>query len=143
MNPSYPLRPQLFPLQKLSVNRCDFPPEMVCQWVVNCEEEVHYWKHPKRHTSKGALGEKRNSSELLDLVGVSDIFLLFLLGGWGSGSPGRQGGGAGSVFIENPRKGKALPDRAGWEGVGRVSAENWGGGGLNILFRGRNSHQVD
>ena len=28
------------------------------------------------------------------------------------------------------------------EGAGKVSARNWGGGGLNIFFRGRNARQA-
>ena len=53
------------------------------------------------------------------------------MGGWGA-----------RFFIEIPGRGGS-PGRvgAGGQGAGRVFAGNFGGGGLNIFFRGRNSHQ--
>ena len=75
-------------------------------------------------------------AHLRSSVDVSDIFLLFFLVGGG-----RRGG---RFFIENPRRGGGLPGGwgplppRGWEGV----CGEFGGGGLNIFFRGRNSHQV-
>ena len=53
------------------------------------------------------------------------------------------GGGGGPVLIENPRRGWGLQDGRGC-GAWRASAVNWGiwgGGGLNIFFRGRNVHR--
>ena len=48
----------------------------------------------------------------------------------------------GRFFIENPRRGGVSPGGAGGRGAGRVSARNSErGGGVNIFFRGRNSHQ--
>ena len=76
------------------------------------------------------------------LVDVSDIFYFFCSGeGKGAGR-----GGEGRFFIENPRRGGGLP--GGWRrggGGGEVPGgclRGMGGGGLNIFFRGRNSHQV-
>ena len=80
-------------------------------------------------------------SKILDFL---DIFYFFLLRGGEGGVRGAGGvGGGGRYFIENPRRG-VLPGRmgAGGRGAGRVFAGNlWGRGGLNIFFRGRNSHQ--
>ena len=74
------------------------------------------------------------------LVDVSDIFYFFCLGE-GRGSPGRQGGGGGSLKI--PGGAGVFQEGAGrGEGAGRASAGNLGGGGLNFFFHGRNAHQV-
>ena len=70
---------------------------------------------------------------------VSDIF--FFCSGEGKGESEAPGGGGGRFFIENPRRGEGSPGGAGGRGAGRVSARNLGGGGPNIFFRGRNSHQ--
>ena len=53
---------------------------------------------------------------------------------------GRRGGGDFLLKI----RGGGSPGRvgAGGRGAGRVSAGNLGGRGLNIFFRGRNSHQA-
>ena len=68
------------------------------------------------------------------------FLILFLLGAGEWETPGRGG----LALIENPRRGGwGLPGKGmrvggrGREGLRRI----WGGGGLNILFRGRNSHQ--
>ena len=71
---------------------------------------------------------------------VSDIFNFFLLGG-GEGESEAPGGGGAFFLIENPTRGGGFPGGKGprgREGIG----EFWGGGGLNIFFRGRNVHQV-
>ena len=59
------------------------------------------------------------------LVDVSDIFLL-LRGGEGGA---REGGGR--FFFENPQVpgGGVVPGEGGLRVAGRVSAENWRGGG--------------
>ena len=69
-----------------------------------------------------------------NLMGVSDFF--FRLGRGKGESEARGQGGIG--FIENPRR--APGGRRGREDVcGELG--NFGGGGLNIFFRGRNVHQ--
>ena len=79
---------------------------------------------------------------------VSDIFYFFFLLGEGereSKAPGGRGDGS---FIENPTipRGGGVPGEEGAEGPGGYlgrTGEVWGGGGgLNIVFRGRNVHQV-
>ena len=68
--------------------------------------------------------------------------IFFLLGGGERGVRG-AGRGGGRFFIENPRRGVSRAGGGGARGAGRVFAGNvGGGGGLNIFFRGRNSHQV-
>ena len=78
------------------------------------------------------------------LGGRFGYFLFFSAWGRGRGSPGRREG-RGATFIENRRRGGGgrSPGRlGGGRGAGRVFAGNfWGGGALNISFRGRNSHQ--
>ena len=78
---------------------------------------------------------------LLALVDVSDVYIFFILGegNWESEAP--EGGG-GIDFLSKIPEGGGSPGRRG-RGAGRVSAANWGnlGGGLNIVFRGRNVHQ--
>ena len=69
------------------------------------------------------------------LADVSDIFKFFFCSGEGKGVFGAPCWLAvGFLFIENPRGG--VPRRGGLEGV----CEGFGGG-VNIFFRGRNSHQ--
>ena len=74
---------------------------------------------------------------------VSDIFFVFLLGG-GEGGVRGAGRGRGTIFIENPRRGGGGVSQArggrGARGREGVCGE-FGEGGLNIFFRGRNSHQ--
>ena len=55
----------------------------------------------------------------------------------------RREGGGGGFFIESPKRG-VLPGEGGGGPRGRegVCGDFLGGGGLNIFFRGRNSHQV-
>ena len=68
---------------------------------------------------------------------VSDIFSFFLLEeGEGESRGDREGRGVGFLL--------KIPGvyRGGGRGAGRMSAGNWGGGGLNIFFRGRNGRQV-
>ena len=77
-------------------------------------------------------------------VDVSDIFYFFFCSGEGEGgSPRRREGGGEKIFTENPRRGVSRAGLGrGGRGSGRVSARNLGGGGgLNIFFRARNSHQ--
>ena len=70
------------------------------------------------------------------------LFFFFFLPGGGEGEV--RGAGRGGV-IENPRRGGGGVSREEGREAGRVSAANWrfffGGGGLNIFFRGRNVHQ--
>ena len=79
------------------------------------------------------------------LGGRFGYFLFFSARGSGKGSPRRREEGGGRFLIENPSRG-GLPGRAegarGWEGVcGEFWAGGGVGGGLNIFFRGQNSHQ--
>ena len=71
---------------------------------------------------------------------VSDIFYFFCSGK--SEVPGE--GGRDGFFIEIPTGGGGLSGRWGGGRVaGRVFVGNfWGGGGLNIFFRGRNSQYM-
>ena len=75
------------------------------------------------------------------LGGGFGYFLFFLLGG-GEGGVRGAGGGRGVIFCGKSQGGGVLP--GGWgrgsEGPEGVCGEG-GGGGLNIFFRGRNSHQ--
>ena len=69
-----------------------------------------------------------------------DIFYFFS-SKRGKGVRG-AGGGGGSLFIENPRRG-VLQEGEGPRGQEGVCGElgNGGGGGLIFFFRGRNVHQ--
>ena len=77
------------------------------------------------------------------MADVSDIFYLFFSArGRGRGSPRCwEGGGCDSLLKIPGGGGSHGRVGAGGRGAGRVFAGNWGGGGLNIFFRGRNSHQ--
>ena len=82
------------------------------------------------------------------LGGRFGYFLFFAARGRGKGepeAPGASGGGRDRFFIENHRTGgggaPAQDGPMGREGVGGELG-NFGGGGLNIFFRGRNVHQV-
>ena len=71
------------------------------------------------------------------------IFFIFSARGRGRGSPRRLERGGGTIFYWKSQGGGS-PGRVGAGGrrrAGRVFAGNWGGGGLNICFGGRNSHQ--
>ena len=72
------------------------------------------------------------------LVDVLDIFYFFL---FGEGEGPGVGGGEIGFFIENPRRG-GVSRRGRGRGAGRVELGEFFGGGLNIVFRGRNVHQV-
>ena len=77
-------------------------------------------------------------SGILGLVDVSDIFNFFLLGGGSGESTATATGGGGGIFIGNPKGGGFSQERGGGvegpRGAARVSAGNFGGGGLNIFF---------
>ena len=80
-----------------------------------------------------------------NLVDVSDIFLFFfcLLG---EGEGGVRGeGGWGVDFLLKVPGGGGVSRRERGRGAGRVSGRigEFGGGGLNIFFRGRNVHQAN
>ena len=71
------------------------------------------------------------------------IFFIFFCSGEGKGESEVAGGGGGPIFIEKCQEGGGSLGRGGGGGgAGRVSAGNLGGGGLNIFFRARNSHQA-
>ena len=75
------------------------------------------------------------------LVDVSDIF-YFSCSGEGKGeseAPGRWGG---DFLLKIPGGGSPSRVGAGGRGAGRVFAGIFGGGGVNIFFWGRISHQV-
>ena len=82
------------------------------------------------------------SSGLLDLADVADIFYFSSVSGAGRGRISLRRKGGGYFYLEIERGGGFLRREAGWctpawEGVaGR-------GGGLNILLRGRNVHQLE
>ena len=80
------------------------------------------------------------SKNVKNLVDVSDIFYFFLLGE-GEGRVRGAGRGGRLIFIENPRRG--VLQRGGAEAPGGCLRRigEFGGGGLNIFFRGRNVHQ--
>ena len=65
------------------------------------------------------------------------FFIFVLLGGGGGGVRGAGEGGSSAKSQEGGFPGGWGGGR-GWEGV----CGQLGGGGLNIFFRGRNSHQV-
>ena len=76
------------------------------------------------------------------LGGRFGYFLFFLCSGRVKGGFEAQGGEGIGFLLKIPGGGWFQEGR---EGVGRVSAANWGfggGGGLNIFFRRRNVHQV-
>ena len=75
-------------------------------------------------------------------VDVSDIFYFFLLGGGEGGVQGaRRGRGSGLLLEMRGGEGGFSQRGGGWpRGLEGVCGEF--GGGLNIFFRGRNSHQV-
>ena len=77
----------------------------------------------------------------LVLVDGSDIFYFFCCSGRGKGSPRRRWGG-GSIFIENPSRGSPGETEADRPGGYLRRIGELGGGELNILFWGRNAHQV-
>ena len=75
------------------------------------------------------------------LGGRFGYILFFLLGGGAKGVRGAGRGGGEGFLWKIPGVGGAVfraGGGGGWEGV---CGEFWGGGGLNIFFRGRNSHQ--
>ena len=97
----------------------------------------------RRHTrlAEACRPELRNTIKhrVEDLVDVSDIFYFFC-SGEESEAPGRRGGGGywKSQKGGSPRRRGGGP--RGWEGI---CGEFGGGGGLNIFFQGRNSHQEE
>ena len=84
---------------------------------------------------------RKNSCEFS--VDVTDIFYFFFALGRGRGSPRRGEGGNGFLLKISGGGGVSWAGGGlgGGRGAGRVFARNWGGGGLNIFFRGRNSDQ--
>ena len=88
--------------------------------------------HPLDHTPCAAFR---------DLVDVSEFFVF---PAWGGEGGVRGAGGGGSVFLLEIPGGGGVSKRGRGRGAARVSAANWGffgGGDLNIFFRGRNVHQ--
>ena len=72
------------------------------------------------------------------------IFFIFFCLGRGKGEfEGLEGGGGGGLefLLKFPKGGGWVSMRGRGRGAGRVSAANWGIGGLNIFFRGQNVHQ--
>ena len=87
------------------------------------------------------LDPKEESAWKPDLGGRFGYFLFFSAPGRGRES-GATGRGGGRFLIENPRRGGGLQERVGrGEGAGEGVCREFGGGGLNIFFRGRNAHQ--
>ena len=75
-------------------------------------------------------------------MGVFDIFDFFSARGRGEGSPRRQeGGGIGFVLKITGGGGVSRTGAEGLGGSGGIG-EFFLGGGLNILFRGRNVHSL-
>ena len=80
------------------------------------------------------------------LGGRFGYFLVFFSGrGEEGGVRGEREGGGSVFFFENPRRGGGSQERVGGArgpgGCLREFGEIWGGGGLNIFFRGRNARQ--
>ena len=75
---------------------------------------------------------------------VRIFFYFFLLGGEGKGESKVPGGGGGGFFLwKIPGGGVFRVGRGRWGGArGREGVCGELGGGANIFFRGRNSHQV-
>ena len=77
------------------------------------------------------------------LGGRFEYFLFFSARGRGRGSPRRQKGAGVGFLLKTPRGGGFSHKReGGGRGARRVSEGNFGGGDLNIFFRGRNAHQA-
>ena len=76
---------------------------------------------------------------LHELGGRFGYFLLFLLGGGEGAVRGARKGGVG-FLLKIPGEGR---EGGGSIGPGGCPQGIGGGGGLNMLFRGRNSHQVN
>ena len=82
------------------------------------------------------------SPDLGYLGGRFDIF-FFSRSGRGKGESEARGGGVGDwFFIESPRGGGFEEGEGPGACLRRIGDfQGWGGGGLNIFFRGRNVHQ--
>ena len=95
-----------------------------------------------RGKGKAIFEENYPSEWKFSLVDVSNIFYFFLLGGGEGGVRGAGRGGGGDFLLKIP--GGGVSRAGGGRGArGRESVcGELGGGGLNIFFRGRNSHQV-
>ena len=84
---------------------------------------------------------KLSKSALPLLGGCFGYFLFSSARGGGRGSPRRWKWWGGRFLLKIPGRGGVSRRGRGREGVcGEL--RNWGGGGLNIFFRGRNVHQV-
>ena len=79
-----------------------------------------------------------NTDRMKCSVDVSDIFFLLRGGEGESEAPGRGGG---RFLLRIPGWGGVLPGEGGGARGREGVCGEFGGGGLNILFRGRNSHQ--
>ena len=76
------------------------------------------------------------------LVEVPNIFYFFLLGGGEGGVwVDREGGGRFFFLLKIPGRGGGSPGQGGGQGGREGVCRIFGGGGLNIFFRGRNAHQ--
>ena len=70
------------------------------------------------------------------------IFFYFFCSGRGKGESEESGGGLGSIFIENPRRGGGvLQEGEGLRAREGVCSELGNGGGAKYFLRGRNVHQ--
>ena len=102
-----------------------------------CQFERHYDVSVEPEVLRSGFGVN-----FILLGGRFGYFLFFLLGG-GEGRVRGAGKGGGRFFIEYPRRGGVswAGGAGGSRGQEGVCGE-FGGGGLNIFFRGRNRHQV-
>ena len=60
---------------------------------------------------------------------------IFFCSGEGKGESGATGRGGVGFLLKIPKEGGGFPRTGGFggKGAGRVSAENWGGGGVSIF----------
>ena len=84
---------------------------------------------------------KNEETQFISWWAFRIFFIFFRLGGGEGGICGDREGGGLEFCWSSYEGGGVSGEGRGGEGAGRVSAGEFWGGGLNIFFRGRNSHQ--